>query len=155
MSSNTSLYAVPVAWIVALAPRGYSIFTYTGYTKTKQGPEAKNPRSFTTQVANDTTLPPLIRDRIIRAESAQLNGAENLGFFAAAVAVGNAAGLDAGTLNKLAWGYVASRVLYNIIFVHNDTEKYVFVRTAMFVIGTGINCALFILAGKQWQRDGS
>lgn len=155
MPSNTSLYTVPIAWLIALGPRGYSVFTYTKHTKTKQSPEVKNPRSFKAQVAKDPTLAPLIRDRILRAESAQLNGAENLGFFAAAVAAGNAAGLDVGLLNGLAWGYVASRVLYNVVFIHNDTEKYVFVRTAVFMVGTVINCALFVLAGNQWQRAGS
>lgn len=140
----------PLAWLIAPAPRRYSIATYNNHFKIKQSPELRNPRSFVAQVAAESSPPPPTRDRIISAESAQLNGSENLGFFAAAIAVGNTAELDVSLLNGLAWGYGASGVLYNIIFTNNDTDNYVFVRTAVYMIGTGINCALFAMAGNNW-----
>lgn len=54
-------------------------------------------------------------------------------------------------MNKLAWGYVASRMVYNIIFINNDTTKYVFWRTGVFMVGICINCTLFIMAGRAWN----
>jgi hypothetical protein len=62
----------------------------------------KNPRLIPAIVAVDKTLPPRVRDRILRAESAMINGYDNLGFFAVAVCVGNAARLDVSLLNWLA-----------------------------------------------------
>lgn len=151
MPSNVSLYCVPVAWLLALAPRGYSVLIFNRQSKNIQkldGAHLRTPRTFKDIVAADTSIAQLYRERIIRAESASLNGLENLGFFAAAVAVGNTAKLDVEIVNRLAVSYVLSRVLYSIIFVRNDTNRFVFVRTAVFMVGTAINVALFVLAGR-------
>ena len=151
MASNISLYLVPVAWFLALAPRGYSLIAFLIYSKSEKGPELQNPRTFAQQVNNDSTLSPLIRGRIARAESAQLNGIENLGFFAAAVVAGNVAKLDPTVLNGLTIGYIISRIVHSLIFIHNDTNRFVFARTSVFFVGIGINLALFILSGLQVQ----
>ena len=148
-TTNISLYLVPVAWFIALAPRGYTLVAYKLHSKSKQGVEMRNPRALTAQAQGDSTLSPLIRDRIIRAESAQLNGAENLGFFAAAVVAGNAANLDTTLLNGLTLAYIGSRVLYNVIFVANSSEKFGFVRTLVFLSGIAFSSSLFVLAGKK------
>jgi uncharacterized MAPEG superfamily protein len=62
------------------------------------------------------------KDTIIRAEGAQQNGFENVGLFASAVVAGNIAGLDNRTLNILSSGYLASRAVYNYIYINNKTE---------------------------------
>ena len=150
MPSNISLYCVPIAWLLALSPRGYSILTFSSHSKNKHktgGAELRIPRGFKDIAAADFSIPQLHRERIVRAESASLNGLENLGFFAAAVAVGNAARLDVGVLNRLAVAYVVSRALYNVIFVLNVTNRFVFVRTGVFLVGTFINISLFVMAG--------
>lgn len=128
MPSNISLYCVPVAWLLALSPRGYSLLTFNTYSKNQQktnGRHLRTPRAFKDVAAADASIPEFYRERIIRAESASLNGLENLGFFAAAVAVGNAASLDVGLLNRMAVAYVVSRALYNVVFVRNDTNRFV------------------------------
>lgn len=58
----------------------------------------------------------------MRAEGAQQNGFENIGLFAAAVVIGNVAKLDNWTLNSLSFGYLASRVLYNVIYIGGTTD---------------------------------
>lgn len=150
MHSSISLYCVPLAWLLALAPRGYSILLFNRHTKHKaeiDGAHLRTPRTFRDIAAADASIPHLYRERIVRAECASLNGLENLGFFAAAVAVGNAARLDAVLLNRLAVAYLVSRAVYGVVFVRNDTNRFVFVRTAIFMVGTAINVALFVMAG--------
>jgi uncharacterized MAPEG superfamily protein len=63
------------------------------------------------------------KEKIIRAEGAQQNGFENVGLFAAAVVAGNIAKLDNTTLNYLSGGYLASRVLYNFVYINNQSES--------------------------------
>lgn len=156
MPSNISLYCVPVAWLLALAPRGYSVLTFGRLSQNKHkidGAHARAPRLFKDIAAADTSISQPYRDRIIRAESASLNGLENLGFFAAAVAVGNAARLEIGLLNRLAVAYLVSRAVYNVVFIRNDTNRFVFVRTLLFMVGTSINIGLFVLAGVALNAD--
>ncbi len=88
------------------------------------------------------------RDRIIRAEGAQINGFENLGLFASAVVAANVAGLPAKTLNALCGGYLASRVVYNFIYINNTTETLGNLRTAVFLTGLGHIFTLFIKSGN-------
>lgn len=45
-------------------------------------------------------------------EAAQQNIFENLGLYAAAIVAGNVAGLPVRHMNKIAAGYIASRVVY-------------------------------------------
>lgn len=67
-------------------------------------------------------LPTATKDTIARAEGAQQNGFENIGLFAAAVVVGNVAKLDNSTLNTLSYGYLASRVVYNFLYINGTTD---------------------------------
>lgn len=50
--------------------------------------------------------------RYVRTESAQQNVFENIGLYAAAIVAGNVAGLSVAHMNKIALGYLASRVIY-------------------------------------------
>ena len=69
--------------------------------------------------------------RVIRAEAAHFNGLENIGLFAAAVTAGNFAGLDNQLLNYLSAGYLASRIVYNIVYIHGDTTQLAMARTGL------------------------
>ena len=152
--TNLSLYTVPLAWILALSPRVYSMLTYATFSSNPQikrdAPHVHVPRTFTTIALSDSTLPALYQQRIIRAESASLNGIENLGLFAAAVAVGNWAGVDVRVLNWMSVGYLLSRVVYNVIFVRwNDTNRWVWLRTTVFMVGLLDCLGVFVLAGRK------
>jgi uncharacterized MAPEG superfamily protein len=103
-------------------------------------------------VAADKTLPPQVRDRILRAESAMINGYDNLGFFAAAVCMGNVARMDISLLNWLAAVYIGSRLLYIPAYIYNDTVRSVYTRSALFAVGLVINVALFVLSGVRLNK---
>lgn len=131
-----------------MLPRVYSLAAYAAHSKAQNSDSMKkNPRSIPAIVAADKTLPPQVRDRILRAESAMINGYDNLGFFAAAVCVGNTARLDVPLLNLLAVVYIGSRLLYIPAYIYNDTVRSVYTRSAVFAVGLIVNVALFVLAG--------
>lgn len=150
---NVSLYLVPFAWLLAMLPRVYSLTAYAAHSKA-QNPDAMkmNPRSISSIVAADKTLPPQVRDRILRAESAMINGYDNLGFFAAAVCMGNVAKLDVSLLNWLAAVYIGSRLLYIPAYIYNDTIRSVYTRSAVFAVGLVVNVALFVLSGIRLNK---
>lgn len=152
-TTNISLYLVPLAWLLATLPRVYTLTAIATLSKA-QNPDAmkKNPRTTSAIVSADKTLPPQVRDRILRAESAMNNGYDNLGFFAAAVCVGNVAKLDTSLLNWLTVVYIGSRLLYIPVYIYNDTVRSVHIRTAVFVVGLFVNVALFVLAGVSFNR---
>lgn len=85
---------------------------------------------------------------ITRAEGAQTNGFENMGIFAAAVVAGNMAGLPAQTLNLLSGGYIASRVLFNLIYINHTTELGAAARSVTFFTGLGFVMTLFVKSGN-------
>ena len=152
-TSNISLHLVPFAWLLAMLPRVYSLTEYAAHSKVQNADAMKkNPRSIPAIVAADKTLPPQVRDRILRAESAMINGYDNLGFFAAAVCVGNVARLDISLLNWLAAVYIGSRMLYIPAYIYNDTVRSVYTRSAVFAVGLGVNVALFVLAGVRLNK---
>jgi uncharacterized MAPEG superfamily protein len=152
-TTNISLYLVPFAWLLAMLPRVYSLTAYSTHSKAQNSDAMKkNPRSIPAIVASDKTLPPQIRDRILRAESAMINGYDNLGFFAAAVCVANMARLDVTLVNWLAAVYIGSRLLYIPAYIYNDTVRSVYTRSAVFAVGLIVNVFLFVLAGISLNR---
>ena len=76
---------------------------------------------------------------IIRAEGAQQNGFENIGLFAAAVVIGNVAKLDNSTLNTLSGAYLASRVVYNLLYIYGTTDFLGKLNEFEYCIGIGLN----------------
>jgi len=152
-TTNISLYLVPFAWLLAVLPRVYTLTTYSTHSMAQNSDAMKkNPRSIPAIVAADKTLPPKIRDCILRAESVMINGYDNLGFFAAAVCMANMARLDVTLLNWLAAVYIGSRLLYIPAYIYNDTVRSVYTRSALFAVGLIVNVALFVLAGVCLNR---
>lgn len=85
--------------------------------------------------------------KIIRAESAQLNGFETLGLFAAAVVAANTAKVPSHQLNQLTSGYLASRALFNLLYIYVTDEALATLRTGSYLASIGIIFTLFIKAG--------
>lgn len=78
-----SLYTIPAAWVVAIAPHFYAA-SLGGKTF-----DNRSPRTYTASLKDTQTLDAATKQRIIRAEGAQQNGFENVGLFAAAVVAAN------------------------------------------------------------------
>ena len=149
---NFSLHAIPLAWFIALSPRFWGVTTYNQLTDGDM--DIRHPRTFTEEVNNDPNpkLDATSQERIGRAEAAMDNGFGNVPLFAAAICAGNMARLEPKWLNGLAFGYLASRVLYNYLYIYNDTKRMARGRAAVFMSGMGMIFALFVRAGEKLRR---
>lgn len=67
---------------------------------------------------------------------------------------GNLAHLSPSTLNLLSGGYIASRVLYNIIYITNETPAAANARSVVFVGGVVTIMTLFVKAGNALAAAG-
>lgn len=61
---------------------------------------------------------------------------------------GNVAGLPAQTLNLLSGGYIASRLVYNWLYMNTTNQSLAPLRTAVFFVGLGQIFALFVQSGN-------
>ncbi|KAF9700071.1 hypothetical protein EKO04_001286 [Ascochyta lentis] len=137
---NFSLYSIPAAWILSIAPHFYAASLGKF--------DNKNPRTYTRDTESDQSIDKATKAKIVRAEGAQQNGFENLGLFAAAVVIGNVAKLDNSTLNTLAAAYLASRVAYNGLYIAGTTDMLSNLRSVSYLTGIGIIWTFFIKSGN-------
>ncbi|KAM0750642.1 hypothetical protein T439DRAFT_325699 [Meredithblackwellia eburnea MCA 4105] len=137
--SNYSLYSVPAAWMLCIFPHWYAISLTAS---SKDLPNFKNscPREFIAKCRALEKQSPVVA-RYLRAEAASQNGFENIGLWAAAVAIGNAAGIPSSTLNIISGTYLVSRALYNVLYISTTTEQKSALRTLVF--GSGVLCIWF------------
>lgn len=88
-------------------------------------------------------------NRFRRAKAASANGFETLGLYAAGIVAANASGVPTATVNKLALGYIASRVVFNYIYVFlQDNRKFAPLRTLVWMAGIAIIFMLYTSAGR-------
>lgn len=151
LHENLSFYTIPIAWFIALSPRFYGAHKYSEATSGGDL-DIRHPSGFSDEVAHDPQLKESTRNRIIRAEAAMDNGFEFIGLFAAAVCAGNIARLENRWLNGLSWGWVASRVVYNVLYVNNETKAVAKARAGVFMSGMGMVFALFVGAGNKLRQ---
>ncbi|KAK5692578.1 hypothetical protein LTR97_010889 [Elasticomyces elasticus] len=144
---NVSFYTIPIALVIALAPRFYAANAYEAATKKPASDQVKiNPRSFAQTVSEDQAVDSKTKGRILRAEAAISNSYENLGLFAAAVTAGNMSGVATSTMNGLSIGYIAVRFAYNHIYIFQDLVIPQ-LRSAAYLTGVGLCMAMFVQAG--------
>lgn len=83
-----------------------------------------------------------------RAEAAQQNGFENLGLYAAAIVAANAAHLPASTVNNASAIYLASRVVYNLLYINTENLAISNLRSVTFLVGIATCMTLFVKSGN-------
>jgi uncharacterized MAPEG superfamily protein len=122
---NYSIYTIPAAWILTQAVSTRIILLARGLGSNTY------PREDLTRVT--AQLPPSEAAKIKRQEAAHKNGLENFPLFAAAIIVGNEAGLDSGTLNLIGMGYLITRGVYTWLYTNISTEKKSYLRYVVTV----------------------
>ncbi|KAF2218258.1 hypothetical protein BDZ85DRAFT_270720 [Elsinoe ampelina] len=138
---NLSLYTLPAAWVLSIVPHFYAA---------SMGKfDNKCPRTYVRDTENDQSIDKATKAKIARAEAAQSNGFENLGLFAAALTIGNVAKLDNWTLNALSGAYLASRVVYNYLYISGTSEVKATARSGVYLTGIGIIFTFFIKSGNK------
>ncbi|KAG9254871.1 uncharacterized protein F5Z01DRAFT_635763 [Emericellopsis atlantica] len=142
LSKNLSYFSVPAAVLCALGPHVYAISSAHNIY------DNRDPRSFKDSVTQTQTLDAAAKARITKAKQASENGFETLGLFAASVVAANQVGVEPRTLNALTWGYVASRVAFNVAYVHLSQDKTMsWFRSAMWQGGVWTIMGIWISAG--------
>lgn len=63
-------------------------------------------------------------------------------------AIALVAKVDNWTLNALSGGYIVSRVLYNLIYVNNESDSLAAARSVTYLGGIGMIFTLFIKSGN-------
>jgi uncharacterized MAPEG superfamily protein len=142
-TQNLSLYSIPLAWLISLAPHVYATTLHD--SRSTQKFDNSSPRKLIPSLSTNQSLDTTTKETIIRAEAAQQNGFENLGLFAAAVVAANVAKVDAWWMNVLSLGYLGSRAAYNVLYVRGAGGA----RTVVFLGGVGVIFTLFIQAGNK------
>ncbi|PMD64540.1 uncharacterized protein K444DRAFT_520701, partial [Hyaloscypha bicolor E] len=113
----------------------------------------RSPRTYAQNLEKDQIINKETKARILRAESAQSNGFENLALFATPVLAGNLAGLSAQTLNTLSIGYPLSRQAYNFfILTILLSEGMANLRSVVFLAGVGQIFTLSIMSGNSLRE---
>ena len=99
-------------------------------------------------------LPPRQRKLFItRIKSAADNGYETLGLFAAAVAAGNQAGLTPRTLNLCSAGYLATRLIFNYIYIYlGGSAKIAPLRSLVWAANIFFSLGLFVASGLKLKN---
>lgn len=149
-SQNMSLFTIPLAWMLSIAPHWYASLLYRKASARKI--DSRQPRALINIVAENQSIDSATKARFMRAQGAQQNGFENIGLFAAAVVAGNMAHLHHTWLNALSVGYVLSRIVYNLVYINNTTAALATTRTVVFVTGQSMLMTLFVLAGYKMRN---
>lgn len=149
-NTNISLHTIPFAILIALAPRMWARYVYQ--SSLNKDMDIAHPREWSKALAMDSELDNKTQGQLIRAEAAMSNGLENIGLYAAAVTAGNAAGLSTKALNGLSLGYLASRVVYNVVYIWAGVEERAKWRSMSYMLSAGLCCTLFIKAGEKFKN---
>ncbi len=113
MSSNYSLYTIPLYLVLSLATHIYAVTTVKAANKGKW--DNANPRSTNWATTLQKNVPADVYALYERGESAHKNAQENLPLFAASIIMGNMARLPSSTLNTFAFAMILMRVLYTFL----------------------------------------
>ncbi|KUJ07310.1 uncharacterized protein LY89DRAFT_789773 [Mollisia scopiformis] len=143
--SNLSFFGVPMYWTLCMIPHGYAINIMK---KANNGRwNNTSPRSSNWDASLRKSTPADIYSRYERAEAAHKNGFENLPLFVGAVLAGNIAKLDTKTLNTFVASYLASRVLYTLIYINVSKNSLSYFRTVVWLTGAVMCLGIFVKSG--------
>ncbi|KAI1335155.1 hypothetical protein F5Y15DRAFT_420194 [Xylariaceae sp. FL0016] len=150
LSKNYSFYSIPLAYLLAMLPGAYAKGLGSKHY------DIANPRGFQEQIKKDDGIDKVTKNRILRGEAASANATETISFFVAGVVAANYGGVPVGTTNLLCATYLASRTLYNVVYVWlQDNRKLAPLRSVMFNIGVISWMTMFIKAGNRLYEASS
>ncbi|KAK7909048.1 hypothetical protein PG985_014926 [Apiospora marii] len=143
---NFTFFTVPAAFVLLFLPKLYSFSLGLKYL------DPADPKRYQPAILKADDLDDKTKARILRAEAAFANGLETLSFYAAAVAAVNVQGVSPVVANALSLLYLASRVVYNVVYVVlQDNPRWALVRSVTWFSGIGVIFAMFFTAGAAMQ----
>lgn len=118
-------------WCVLVA--GLMPYLLTGYAKaTSRGYDNRAPRDWQSRLEGKSA----------RAHWAHLNAFEAFPFFAAAVIIAHLAKADQSTIDMLALGFIAARVIYGVLYIAGVAR----LRSVVWALGFFTCIAMFVIA---------
>ncbi|PAV15180.1 zinc C3HC4 type (RING finger) [Pyrrhoderma noxium] len=112
------------------------------------------PRSNTSRMRDDPSVPKEIAEKAERLEGAHLNGNEVLPLWIGAILAGHQAGIDNETLNIASLGFIITRMLYNYVYINQKTMGVSWIRTGIFFTSLSFPMYLFVKAGNILRKTG-
>ncbi|SCV72904.1 BQ2448_7 [Microbotryum intermedium] len=139
---NVSLYAIPLAYILALLPHVYmEIAMILSVGKWSNASPRGN---------LDAASAKLPADKLAKFKrAAHTNGLENLSLFVGAILAANWASVPTEKLNQIAVLYVVLRLIYNPVYIFGTTKIVSLIRSTIWFGAQGSSLYLLKLAADQ------
>ncbi|GAA5989783.1 hypothetical protein JCM10908_002319 [Rhodotorula pacifica] len=147
---NYSLLSVPAVWLLGIGTHWRAIYLSAN---SKEIPAFDNvsPRQYVAEISKLSKTSKDARE-LVRTEAAQNNIFENLGLYAAAIVAGNVARLSTSHMNKIALGYLVSRLIYVILYIRTDQVKATPLRSVAYLTSVVLSLGTFVRAGLAFNR---
>ncbi|BGP27511.1 membrane-associated, eicosanoid/glutathione metabolism (MAPEG) protein [Rhodotorula toruloides] len=147
---NYSLLSIPAVWALGISTHWHAILLSA---RSKEIPKFDNvaPRQFNARMGELAKASKDARE-FLRTEAAQQNIFENIALYAAAIVVGNVARLPVSYLNKVALGYLASRLAFVICYAKTEQEKYTPIRSLAYLASMILTLGVFVKAGSNFNK---
>ncbi|KAF9446689.1 hypothetical protein P691DRAFT_732772 [Macrolepiota fuliginosa MF-IS2] len=149
LSSPLSLYSIPVVWFTAFYPNAWKFSTINNTI----GYDNVQPRSNTAKFSENKNISPRLAAKVQRMEGAHLNGNEAFPLWTAAILAANIAGLDNALMNKVSLAYIGLRVLFNQVYINQETVGTSWFRTAVFFASNLMPMTLLIRAAQKLAAE--
>ncbi|KZV97375.1 hypothetical protein EXIGLDRAFT_731075 [Exidia glandulosa HHB12029] len=146
LDAPLSLFSIPIVWIAQFIPMHMRVRAF----KAKMGWNNLEPRRNIERLENDPKVDKAFLQRVVRLDGAHQNGLEAFPLWAAAVIVGNMAGMDNRTLNVCSALFVGGRVLFTYLYVKQKTVVQSYVRSIVWTATTVIS--LYMLTHSAMLR---
>ncbi|KAF4307766.1 Membrane-associated eicosanoid/glutathione metabolism (MAPEG) protein [Botryosphaeria dothidea] len=141
--SNSTLLAIPAMYITTLVPHFYAISLIKRANNGRYANANAHGSAFAQHLQR--AVPAATLAQYERAERAHRNGLENLPLFAAAVLAARLAGVE-HAVGATAWAYVASRVVYNGLYIRIEDDRKAVARSGVWAAGLVLCLSLFVRA---------
>ncbi|GJJ15216.1 hypothetical protein Clacol_009492 [Clathrus columnatus] len=124
LDTPLSLYSIVAAYIIAFIPHNQKYRLINGTI----GFDNVNPRDTDKETLIKRGMSAELAAKAERMTGAHRNGNEVFPLWAAAVLVGNQAGIEQSKLNILSLVFVASRLVFNYIYINQTTKRVALLR---------------------------
>lgn len=144
---NTSILSIPAFSILALLPHSYAINVASGGNALKW--DNRNPRSPSLKDNLKARLDADTYAKYERAEAASANAYENIPLYAAAVIVGNIAGLPKERMSRFAAIFLTLRAAHSLVYINTKSQKWTVLRSLLWFSTVLLNFRIFYEAAKK------
>lgn len=143
---DISILSIPAYFVLAMIPHGWAINVASqGKISTWDN---RNPRNTDMKAKLKARLPAETYAKYERLEACHANSVESFPLFAAAVILGNVAGLEREELAKFSAYFLAVRVAYMIVYATHKTQGPTALRTGIWYVGIGLCFKTIVQAAK-------